>query len=46
MSGAIRDAVVIAGLDPAIHRWKSTFKFSMDARVKPAHDGLEIGDTP
>ena len=46
MRGATTETVVIAGLDPAIHRWKSTFKFSMDARVKPAHDGLEIGDTP
>jgi hypothetical protein len=45
MSSAIPDTVVIAGLDPAIHRSKSIFKFLMDARVKPAHDGLEIGDT-
>ena len=44
MSGAIPDAVVIAGLDPAIHRSKNTFKFLMDARVKPAHDSLEIGE--
>jgi hypothetical protein len=29
--------VVIAGLDPAIHRF-SHFSFLMDARVKPAHD--------
>ena len=43
MSGAIPDAVVIAGLDPAIHRSKGIFTFWMDARVKPAHDGLEIG---
>jgi hypothetical protein len=28
---------VIAGLDPAIHLLKQPF-FSMDARVKPAHD--------
>src|SRR6266568_8642833 len=44
MSGAIPDAVVIAGLDPAIHRSKNTFKFLMDARVEPVHDGLEIED--
>ena len=32
---------VIAGLDPAIHRAKpSKFLVSMDARVKPAHDGV------
>ena len=31
---------VIAGLDPAIHPAKPTKIFaSMDARVKPAHDG-------
>ena len=29
---------VIAGLDPAIHRFER-IAFSMDARVKPAHDG-------
>jgi hypothetical protein len=29
--------VVIAGLDPAIHRIESSM-FLMDARVKPAHD--------
>jgi hypothetical protein len=28
---------VIAGLDPAIHRLE-WIPFSMDARVKPAHD--------
>ena len=28
-------AVVIAGLDPAIH----PFRKKMDARVKPGHDG-------
>jgi hypothetical protein len=30
--------VVIAGLDPAIHRLGSMISFWMDARVKPAHD--------
>jgi hypothetical protein len=30
--------LVIAGLDPAIHR-KRGFIEEMDARVKPAHDG-------
>jgi hypothetical protein len=34
---------VIAGLDPAIHRAKRILEFLMDARVKPAHDGLEVG---
>jgi hypothetical protein len=29
---------VIAGLDPAIHRTEEKAIFSMDARVKPAHD--------
>jgi len=28
-------STVIAGLDPAIHR----FAITMDARVEPAHDG-------
>jgi hypothetical protein len=43
-SGALRREIanacsaVIAGLDPAIHHLKE-FLFSMDARVKPAHDG-------
>jgi hypothetical protein len=30
-------SAVIAGLDPAIHLLNEAF-FSMDARVKPAHD--------
>jgi hypothetical protein len=30
--------LVIAGLDPAIHRVELTRHFLMDARVKPAHD--------
>jgi hypothetical protein len=30
---------VIAGLDPAIHRFQRLI-FAMDARVKPAHDEL------
>jgi hypothetical protein len=42
MSRAPPDIIVIAGLDPAIHRSKSIF-ILMDARVKPAHDDLEIG---
>jgi hypothetical protein len=32
---------VIAGLDPAIHQPETTNSFSMDARVKPAHDERE-----
>jgi hypothetical protein len=32
-------AVVIAGLDPAIHLRKNIFRRMMDARVKPGHDG-------
>jgi hypothetical protein len=36
INGCQQQAIrVIAGLDPAIHRIKL---FSMDARVKPAHD--------
>jgi hypothetical protein len=44
--------VVIAGLDPAIHRAKRTFEILMDARVPfvrtrfallPAHDDLNMG---
>ena len=31
-------SVVIAGLDPAIHLFREILSFSMDARVKPAHD--------
>jgi len=30
--------VVIAGLDPAIHHFGIEIVFTMDARVKPAHD--------
>ena len=44
MGGAAPDIVVIAGLDPAIHRSKSIFKPLMDARVKPAHDDLKVGN--
>jgi hypothetical protein len=40
MIRAIQNAVVIAGLDPAIHRAKRAFKILMDARVKPAHDKI------
>jgi hypothetical protein len=43
-SPASPNTVVIAGLDPAIHRAMRIFKFLMDARVKPAHDDLGIGD--
>jgi hypothetical protein len=35
--------IVIAGLDPAIHRAKRVFDVLMDARVKPAHDEMLIG---
>jgi hypothetical protein len=31
-------SVVIAGLDPAIHRSSIKALLSMDARVKPGHD--------
>jgi hypothetical protein len=34
--------VVIAGLDPAIHRVKRILDPSMDARVKPAHDEMSL----
>ena len=33
-----RTLIVIAGLDPAIHPYKTTL-FTMDTRVEPAHDG-------
>jgi hypothetical protein len=33
-------AFVIAGLDPAIHHWKSCLRRLMDTRVKPAYDGF------
>jgi hypothetical protein len=36
--------VVIAGLDPAIHRSGNALKFLMDARLEPAHDDPAIGD--
>ncbi|MGY4307249.1 hypothetical protein ACVIJ6_004492 [Bradyrhizobium sp. USDA 4369] len=32
----LETSLVVAGLDPAIQR----FRNGMDARVKPAHDGL------
>src|SRR5467141_3898404 len=32
-------SVVIAGLDPAIHHFGIDIVFTMDARVKPGHDG-------
>ena len=52
MKGAALHSLVIAGLDPAIHRTKRTFRNLMDARASsvktcfallPAHDELEIG---
>ena len=43
MGVASPHSFVIAGLDPAIHRAKRIFEDLMDARVKPAHDNLEIG---
>jgi hypothetical protein len=45
MGGAFPE-IVIAGLDPAIHRPKGIVRSLMDARVKPAHDGRKIGYTP
>ena len=45
MDDTIR-AVVVAGLDPAIHRAKRTFDLLMDARVKPAHDDLSLRSIP
>jgi hypothetical protein len=35
--------IVIAALDPAIHRAKRFFRSLMDARVKPAHDERIVG---
>jgi hypothetical protein len=43
MGGTVRHILVIAGLDPAIHRPKAIFAVLMDARVKPAHDDLATG---
>jgi hypothetical protein len=35
--------LVIAGLDPAIHPLRENcYSKKMDARVKPAHDGLLV----
>jgi hypothetical protein len=42
----VMERVVIAGLDPAIHRAQRSFDFSMDARVKPAHDELGMRPHP
>ena len=39
---SVMNHVVIAGLDPAIHRAKRIFDVLMDARVKPAHDELQL----
>jgi hypothetical protein len=41
--GMVIHLLVIAGLDPAIHRAKRSLISSMDARVKPAHDSLKAG---
>jgi hypothetical protein len=46
MIGSTRNMLVIAGLDPAIHRAKRSFEIWMDARVKPAHDDLKSGSAP
>jgi len=42
MRGATRK-IVIAGPNPASYRVKRIFRCLMDARLKPAHDGLEMG---
>ena len=46
MGEAAPDIVVIAGLDPAIHRSKSIIDVLMDARVKPAHDDRGMETAP
>jgi hypothetical protein len=46
MGGATPEMIVIAGLDPAIHRAKRIFEVLMDARVKPAHDETWVGRQP
>jgi hypothetical protein len=33
---------VIAGLDPAIHPLRKILAKMMDARVKPAHDAVDV----
>jgi hypothetical protein len=38
--------IVIAGLDPAIHRAKRSFDVLIDARVKPAHDKFAVRRQP
>ncbi len=38
LTNGLLDAL-IAGLDPAIHLLEAKNVFTMDARVKPAHDG-------
>jgi hypothetical protein len=43
MYGAATHMIVIAGLDPAIHRAKRIFEVLKDARVKPAHDETLVG---
>jgi hypothetical protein len=39
-TGTIPNLGVIAGLDPAIHPFRKSPAKMMDARVKPAHDGV------
>jgi hypothetical protein len=46
-SGALHRArdtkpLVIAGLDPAIHPLRKILAKMMDARVKPAHDAVDV----
>jgi hypothetical protein len=41
MSSPIQE-IVIAGLDPAIHRAKRILDFLMDPRVKPGGDELKM----
>jgi hypothetical protein len=46
MGPATSDTVVVAGLDPAIRRSRRSPDGLMDARIKPAHDGPEVGNAP
>ena len=45
MTSAIEE-VVIAGLDPAIHRAERIYKILMDPRVKPGGDELKLRRAP
>jgi hypothetical protein len=45
MNDGIAIALVIAGLDPAIHQSSNHPSDKMDARVKPAHDKEEWPST-